>query len=322
MHWKPRSHPLRFATLVLAGLFGFDATSSDSPGNNTGIPTTRPVGTGRVDLIPPRLRADTPRQQLWLEGVEQATTHRLLTAPSPEGPWKEIGSIGGPDQPFRIDSSTDHDPVRFYRVELSSGVPGSSGDDDPDPADAGAGRDWDSLMEGVDRSALWVGASGVGRHGEDGGVPTVSVAASAVAMPERGGAGGFVLRRTPPLDQALEVFFELRGSAANGGDYRWIPNRTTFPPGAAEVRIPVWPIADGLDEPDEEIRLHIERSADHAVGFGSAQIRLLDSDLPVVRLSVVDGSARRCLWKALDSAEVEIRREGRLEDPLKGAMRG
>ncbi len=321
MHWKFRSHPLRFTTLVLAGLLALQAISSDSPASDTGIPPTRPVGTDRADLNPPRLRVDTRCQQLWLEGVAQGTAYRLLTAPSPEGPWKEIGSIGSPDQPFRIDASTNHDPVRFYRVELSSGVPRSSEDDDPDPADVGAGRDWDSLMESVDRSTLWLGASGVGRHGEDGGVPTVTVAASPVAMPERGGAGGFVLRRTPPLDQALEVFFELRGSAANGGDYRWIPNRITFPPGAAEVRLPVWPIADGLDEPDEEIRLHVERSADHAISVGSAQIRLLDSDLPVVRLSVVDGMARRCLWKPLDSAEVEIRREGRLESPLKVILR-
>jgi len=321
MHWKPRSHPLRLTTLVLAGLLGLEATSSDSPANDSGIPATRPVGTGRVDLISPRLRADTLRQQLWLEGVAQGTAHRLFTAPSPEGPWKEIGSIGGPGQPFRINESTDPDPVRFYRVELSSEMPRSSGGDDPDPAHSAAGRDWDSLMESVDRSALWVGASGIGRHGEDGGVPTVSVAATSLAMPERGGAGAFVLRRTPPLDQALEVFIELRGSAANGGDYRWIPNRTTFPPGAAEVRVPVWPIADGLDEPDEEIRLHVERSADHAIGVGSAQIRLLDSDLPVVRLSVVDGTARRCLWKALDLAEVEIRRDGRLESPLKVILR-
>ncbi|MFM7215533.1 MAG: hypothetical protein ACKO3H_11725, partial [Verrucomicrobiota bacterium] len=120
MHWKPRSHPLRLTTLVLAGLLGLEATSSDSLPKDTEVPATRTAGTGRVDLPQPRLRADTRRQQLWLEGVAQGTVHQLLAAPSPEGPWKEIGSIGGPGQPFRINESTDPDPVRFYRVELSS----------------------------------------------------------------------------------------------------------------------------------------------------------------------------------------------------------
>ncbi len=233
----------------------------------------------------------------------------------------EMGGIGGPDQPFRISPSEDQNTIRFYRVEASTGTTGDSGVEDTDPVDVGPGRDWDSLMEGVGRSGVWSGAGGIGRYGADGVVSTVSVAATASAIPERGGAGGFVLRRTPPVDQALEVFLECRGSAANGGDYRWIPNRATFPPGATEVRVPVWPIADGLDELDEDIRLHIERSADHAVGVGSARITLLDSDLPVVRLSVIDGTARRCLWKAPDLAEVEIRREGRLESPLKVTLR-
>ena len=218
-------------------------------------------------------------------------------------------------------STPGPETTRFYRVEEPPETPEGSVSTAADDSAEGPGLHWESLMEGMERSQAWSSTAGIGRHGADGAISTVSVMATATALPERGGAGGFILRRTPPLDQALNVFMELRGSAANGGDYRWIPNQTTFPPGASEIRVPVWPVADGVDEPDEEIRLHLERSAEHAIGIRSAGMTLLDSDLPVVRLSVIDGTARRCLWKAPDLAEVEIRREGRLESSLKVSLR-
>lgn len=321
MHWKPLPHSLRFTTLALSCLLVGQASPPDSTANPGGTPEPRLPAIGRIEPGGLRLRANPDLQHLWLEGTLEGVTHRLLRAPQLEGPWLEIGRIGGPDQPFRISPTEDHNTIRFYRVETPLGAAADSGFEDTDPVDVGLGRDWDTLMGGVGRSGVWSGVGGIGRHGADGVVSTVSVVSTTLAIPERGGAGAFVLRRTPPQDQSLEVFLALRGSAANGGDYRWIPDRATFPPGAAEVRVPVWPIADGLDEPDEEIRLHIERSADHAIGIGSARITLLDSDLPVVRLSVLDGTARRCLWKALDLAEVEIRREGRLESSLKVTLR-
>ena len=321
MHWKPLSCSPRLATLALTCLLGGQASPPGSRVTQTEVPDIRPHRIERTQSGPPRLKVDPGSQRLWLEGGREGSTERLFSASSLEGPWREIGRIGGPDNPFRIGPTENPGTTRFYRVEEPSETSRDPNGDETDSTGSGPGRDWDSMMAGVEVSDVWSASSGIGRHGAEGVFSTVSVVATASAIPERSGSGGFVLRRTPPLDQALEVFLELRGSAANGGDYRWIPNRATFPPGAAEIRIPVWPIADGVDELDEEIRLHLERSTDHAIGVGSARITVLDSDLPLVRLSVIDGTARRCLWKAPDLAEVEIRREGRIESPLKVSLR-
>lgn len=321
MHWKPPSCSSRLATLALACILVGAASSSDLIPRRAESPPAPSRGTDPDRSGSPRLKADARLRKLWLDGAREGTRHRLSSAPGLEGPWREIGFIGGPDRPFQWGDVDQGDTPRFFRVEDLQGDDGDTGGVGTDPNADGSGRDWEFLMEGLERSEVWKGSAGIGLHGADGGFSTVSVSSTAAAIPERNGSGGFVLRRTPPLDQALQVSLELRGSAANGGDYRWIPNSATFPPGVAEIRVPVWPIADGIDESDEEVRLHLERSPDHAIGVGGARITLLDSDLPVVRLVVIDGTARRCLWMATDAAEIEIRREGRLESPLRVMLR-
>lgn len=234
MHWKPPSCSSRLATLALACILVGAASSSDLIPRRAESPPAPSRGTDPDRSGSPRLKADARLRKLWLDGAREGTRHRLSSAPGLEGPWREIGFIGGPDRPFQWGDVDQGDTPRFFRVEDLQGDDGDTGGVGTDPNADGSGRDWEILMEGLERSEVWKGSAGIGLHGADGGFSTVSVSSTAAAIPERNGSGGFVLRRTPPLDQALQVSLELRGSAANGGDYRWIPNSATFPRGGGD----------------------------------------------------------------------------------------
>ena len=148
-------------------------------------------------------------------------------------------------------------------------------------------------------------------------VPIVSVSGSATDLAESVTEKVFVVQRTGSTVRPLEVFFELRGAAANGGDYAWVPNRITIPAGATKSNVAIRPINDTLDEAAEPITLDLIRAAEYGVGTASATMNLLDDDLPMVSIRATDSAAREPGWTPLDPGEVEIRREGQLNAPLK-----
>ena len=149
------------------------------------------------------------------------------------------------------------------------------------------------------------------------GVSLVSVSASVAVATEATTGTRFVIRRTAPTSGALQVFFELRGGAANGADYTWIPNRVTIPAGAIEVMVPVKFIDDSLDEVGETLTLDLVTGAEYGLATArSATMTLTDNDLPVVSIQATDPEAREPRFTWTDPGELEVRRDGLIGQAL------
>ena len=67
----------------------------------------------------------------------------------------------------------------------------------------------------------------------------------------------FTLVRSGSIDDPLEVFFELGGTAMNGMDYLELASTTVIPEGAHSVEVIVEPIDDLLAEPIETVTLTV-----------------------------------------------------------------
>lgn len=69
--------------------------------------------------------------------------------------------------------------------------------------------------------------------------------------------GYFVISRQGIADVPLTVYFDLHGTATEGGDFPALPRSVVIPAGAAEVRLPVIARPDFVDEDTEEVNLTI-----------------------------------------------------------------
>ncbi|MBX2845954.1 MAG: choice-of-anchor L domain-containing protein [Saprospiraceae bacterium] len=69
--------------------------------------------------------------------------------------------------------------------------------------------------------------------------------------------GQFVFQRGGDLDTSLPytLNFEISGTAVEGVDFETLPRSIDFPPNVIQVALPVFPIVDNVDEPDETIIL-------------------------------------------------------------------
>lgn len=67
--------------------------------------------------------------------------------------------------------------------------------------------------------------------------------------------GEFTIFRHGPTNVALEVFYRLDGSAANGVDYVELPSQVTIPAGERAAEVVVRPLHDELVEGPEHVRL-------------------------------------------------------------------
>ncbi len=74
---------------------------------------------------------------------------------------------------------------------------------------------------------------------------------------ERGGPALLRLHRSGDVSAARTVLWSVRGTAAQGLDVRALPTSVTFPAGRATVDIEVQALADGLDEGDETLAVHL-----------------------------------------------------------------
>lgn len=133
--------------------------------------------------------------------------------------------------------------------------------------------------------------------GSSGAANRVSVVAVDEDASEAGDAGAFEIRRTGPVDSALNVTVAIAGAvnttaATNGTDYAGIASPITIPAGESSVLVPVVPIDDALAEGQETVQLTVSSSSLYGVGTpSSAVVRIADDDIPTVSLAATDATA-------------------------------
>lgn len=84
----------------------------------------------------------------------------------------------------------------------------------------------------------------------------------------------FVLRRTGPATDTLDVPLTIGGSATPGVDYTLLPDRVTFAPGERTITLPVNALADGV----------IERLEDVTASIGTVPGYQTDSDTATINV--------------------------------------
>jgi hypothetical protein len=158
-------------------------------------------------------------------------------------------------------------------------------------------------------------------------LPVVSIMATdAVAREATTNTATFRIRRTGSTNSALTVFYQIRGTAANGVDYVTIPNSLTIPAGRRGARIVIAPVNDNLPERIETVILRLTPPPFDPPAYELGRpIRagavILDNDYPLLageslssagvqlRLSALDGTPFR-LESSPDLANWEAEASG------------
>jgi len=113
----------------------------------------------------------------------------------------------------------------------------------------------------------------------DDDASSVSVTATAANATETGTPGNFRISRSGATNAALQVNYELTGSASAPADYASIGTSVIIPAGATFVDLPVLPINDQVVEPTESIRLTLLTAPTaKIVSPNVATINLADND--------------------------------------------
>src|SRR5262245_60382391 len=112
--------------------------------------------------------------------------------------------------------------------------------------------------------------------------PRVSVTAGPIKPLEAGPISGtFVLARTGDASAALDVQFQLSGTATFGADYVPVSNVASFAAGASTTVVTITPIDDALAELDETVILTISSGAGYIPGSPkSATLAIGSDDVP------------------------------------------
>jgi len=141
-------------------------------------------------------------------------------------------------------------------------------------------------MNGIACIACLIGASlftGCGSDQEpaDQSLPSINVAVLDPTAREPVGGninnGSFLIRRSGNLDEDLQVFFEMGGSATNEIDYKKIGRSVKLTPGMDSHKISVGPIADTQNEGTETVRITILANDNYSIGsFSSVQLAIQD----------------------------------------------
>jgi thermitase len=109
--------------------------------------------------------------------------------------------------------------------------------------------------------------------------PRVTVSAGPTKPLEAGPtSGAFVLARDGDVSAALDVHFEMTGTATSGADYLPVSNIASFAAGASTTVVPITPIDDVIVEPDETVVLTISGGADYSPGSPSSATLAIGSD--------------------------------------------
>ncbi len=134
---------------------------------------------------------------------------------------------------------------------------------------------------------VWLFGSAVGptigtiyRRGEFNGVSTVQVTATTGEMTEAEGAQAvFVISRSEPLNESLQVSFTLTGTATPTADYGLVDLVARFEPQQSEVSVSIPLIDDSAAEESESLILTLATSPNYnLVADPSASLLILDTD--------------------------------------------
>lgn len=109
--------------------------------------------------------------------------------------------------------------------------------------------------------------------------------------------GVFTIRRTEPLDRALEVFLAYGGDATPGVDYGEMPESVKFEAGVASVEIYVGPLDDERVESDETVAAHLVEPPYQTLGLLPEY--LIDPNASAAKVVIHDNDR-------LTSASVEL----------------
>ena len=283
----------------------------------------------------------------WLQGTEAGLTYEIFTAPQLYGPWKLGCRLTGSATKTWFENLGEVETSLLLSAAVVSDQDGDGLSDEFErrvskTSSTNADTDQDAMPDDWEVRYALNPLSSTDQNGDLDGdgfpneleyrlgrdprvsevLPMVSVSSSTAFISEAGPAAQFVVRRTGPITQPLEVFFELRGRAANGVDYVGIPAHVTIPTGASQAVIPIQPIRDGLDETDEPVVLELVPGADYGLDTNpSATLVLIDQDLPIVSLRATDATAREPRGTWIDNGELELRRDGLLDQPLTVSLR-
>jgi hypothetical protein len=116
---------------------------------------------------------------------------------------------------------------------------------------------------------------------------TVSITASGlIALEEPLVESSFQLSRGGAVELPLTVSLEVSGSATPGADFEPLPTSVSFAANEDSVLIPVRPIADGVEEPNEEVTLRILPNPDYGVGLSTATVSIRDRLLYLQTLAI------------------------------------
>ncbi len=106
---------------------------------------------------------------------------------------------------------------------------------------------------------------------------TVSITASGlIALEEPLVESFFQLSRGGAVDVPLTVSLEVSGNATPGADFEPLPTTVSFAANEDTVLIPVRPIADAVEESNEEVTLRILPHPNYGVGLASATVSIRD----------------------------------------------
>jgi hypothetical protein len=103
-------------------------------------------------------------------------------------------------------------------------------------------------------------------------------------------AGEFLFTRTGSADTELEVPIRVGGTAINGVDYAWVPERVVFAPGQRETRLLIEPYPDALPEPTETVEVTLVSGSGYELGAAQraiVAIEDLQAQLTIVALDPV-----------------------------------
>jgi Ca2+-binding RTX toxin-like protein len=126
----------------------------------------------------------------------------------------------------------------------------------------------------------------------DNDLPSISVSATDATASESANPGVFTLTRTGNNSQSLTVNYTLSGTATKGSDYNNLLGTVTFAAGSSTATVTVNPINDNLYEGTENVTLSLSSSSRYTLGTSqSANLNLVDNDLPSISVSATDATA-------------------------------
>jgi len=114
---------------------------------------------------------------------------------------------------------------------------------------------------------------------EEVALPVVNIAATDAQASESGDTGQFTISRDGNINNALEVFISVQGSATNGVDYNTLTGPFTIPAGQTSAVITVTPINDDQSEATETVTLTLTAADSYDIGVNNSNsVAIVDND--------------------------------------------